>query len=398
MSVLLVAFFGSPTDVGHYASGLVALLLVQAVGETALRQAAVLMTGSPDGDRFIARAAVSTGVIGTIIMVGVAAAIGHGASATTLALLPLAAVPLISTWYLSELVQAQRSGQWTLIARSQAFASSAALLLALPPLWYLPTASGTLQTALTEAIFGILIVRARRAMERSAWEPHARSPLRLYTPIAVSNVIAWGQGQGERISLSFVGSQATLGVYTFAASVTRTAVLAMVTGVNNHLRTSLDASQSDQEFKARLGITLRLTILAALAVQALSSAIAVYVVPVLFGKQWTGAWQIIPVLGCGLAMASITGVTTVLLIQVGKERQLIGGQLFGVVVALTAGVVLSHSLVIGATFSAGKDILLTGVRMAFSRRYFRGRDLTLVCLLAAAEAGLCVFLASRIWP
>lgn len=386
ITVFAIALFGDPSEMGAYGTGVVALLLFQSLTDLALRQAGVVVIGGdPQVERQITRAAWlgaigATGATATTLLV----LLGPGRS--LLLTLPLALAPLTVAPAILRLVQLQRAGAWPTIARAQSISATASLILCLPLITLSPLLAASAQTLVVEAGFTLLVFRTPGSPTISLGTSYSGDLRHQFVPTAISNGIAWGQSQGERATLSVMGARNALGLYTLANSLTRTIQDAIVLGIVNYLRPLLAQQPTDAERIRELTRVMRLSMLVAFGVQAVTWAAATTILPPLLSESWDPALHLVPVLSACLLAPALIAPTTAALLQLGLSRVLITSQLSGCVLAIVTGLTLAHSMTIGAATIFAKDAILLAQRLYCLRNYGITRELRSIITGMSVEA------------
>ena len=160
--------------------------------------------------------------------------------AETMGLVPLCAVPLVSSFSVTPAVRLQRAMLFGVLARRQFLSAVCAAVVAVPELLTTPTAlAASLQFLLTEALLALSFLLPA-GMKRNVIKHESRRAVlpRSRTVMAV-NGIAWIRAQLDRIIAGLSASDATLGSTASLWLLGRTAADLAAILVGNVLRPAL---------------------------------------------------------------------------------------------------------------------------------------------------------------
>jgi O-antigen/teichoic acid export membrane protein len=393
--LLLIVFaaVSSPTAVGYYAAAMTAFMVLQAVTNGSAEQIATAAVTTEPGMRFLTRYKAWYMFAGCTWMAAVVVGIRLVGAPwlDTLSLLPLIPAPIVMASYLIPLARVQRAGQWRDLSLISATSSAIALCLTLPLVLVFHSALGsTLQLALTELLFAIRVRRkalaAPKVLEPA---PAGVSPKYASTFWGMSAFVLGLQGQYQldRVFVGALGGTATLGLFSFGWSLSRSITDSLQYGTLNVLRAKIvdGTTKTDAEIKdLTLAAVLRSTRLAAITV-ILVFAAARLVGPRILNSEWDGMLQIAPLM-------SITGLPAVCcycllpaLMYYRRMRFATGARIPGLMLAFGIGWASSHSLGTAVLFALVRELVAMAVMAVGARRVTSWR---MILLPLAWTAGL----------
>ncbi|TQS92787.1 hypothetical protein EU811_09335 [Arthrobacter sp. TS-15] len=387
----LLAVLVSPELVGVYATALMVLAAYQAISETTIRQIGVSLWNFRGAARFLEKSSALSGFIGMLAVCIVVAllAINMQSWTTFFKLVPLTAVPLVTSTYLSALSRAQRAPDgWPVIAKSQLIASAVSLAVSIPLMFIFDFGAASMQMLISELLFALLITRFK--------ERPLRSTLRVnffhsyYLPTALSNTFGWAQSQLERLILVLISTAPQVGSYSLSIAIARSGSDAIISALISVLRARL-SSTTDVEVKNKyLRAGLYRGIAAALVLQAFVCLAAVLVLPPLLGSEWKPAIQATIVFSASTVFAAAVWSLSAYLIDSGEARRLLPAQVIGIALSCGCGFLLSVSLVIGAAVCVGRDAVAVGMRMWLARAALGWREVLMVWFLGCVSIAISV--------
>jgi O-antigen/teichoic acid export membrane protein len=395
---LLLALASSPEAVGQYATVILSITIYQALTDGVIRQIGVEAWNYRNGRQFLRRSSRISGLLGTFIVSGflLVVCLPNFSWTLMLHLLPLVFVPLVSSGYLELLTRAQRTGDgWKRIAKAQMWGSLLSVLVAVPllPVWGVGAAA--IQVLLAELCFLVLIHLRPTTVPRT----ELRIPLwrRYYWPTAFSSVLGWSQSQLERLVLVVLASPGTLGIYSLAVAIARSASDAITAGLVNATRAQISAAvdEHQREIQLRRGLFAGMSI--ALAMQVMISLVSVFVLPRFLEEHWSDSIKLAPLFACTGVIAAIVWVTSAYIIACGKASMLIYAQGIGVVLSVVCGLVLNVSLFAGAYACIVRDLIGLCLRLILIRRSLKGDGFRIIVafLLSSLIVGLASMLVTQ---
>jgi O-antigen/teichoic acid export membrane protein len=403
--MLVLAAIVAPSIVGMYAWMVLALTLVQTVGDTAARQTAVVHAGSTGGDRFVRHfRRWSAGVGGLLLAATVAALFLTQAGPDrwqAIALVPFVLVPSCSALGLDALVRLQRAGRWKRIASSQAWSSTASLLCSVPILVTTHSLlASALQATLAEAGFALLNRRhAARSVPATTDDDRPGTSTSAvfgdYLHTALFALLGWGQGQTDRVSIGALAGDARLGQYAFAMSLSRSVGDAAALATINVLRPVLvGAARSGRgsEIVALAERSLRRSLALAVLAAALTTVGAHLLVAPFLTEAWDPALALVPVLALAVAPSVVAWTVTAILQAESRMRWASPIKAIGVLLSLPIGVVAVHDLDLAAWLVNARELVVMGLLLVAARHRapWRGGLLALGVVLVGATLWLLV--------
>jgi len=397
--MLVLAARLAPSVVGIYAWMILALTLVQTVGDTAARQTAVVHDGTASGARFIGRFRVWSAVVGGALLSVVVMALlltqAEQDRWQALALAPFVLVPAASAAGIDALVRLQRSGRWKDIASNQAWSSTCSLLCSVPTL----VATGSLlasalQALLAEAGFAVLNRRRAARLGRGADTGTRPSELtggvfRDYLHTALFALLGWGQGQTDRLSIGGLAGGSRLGQYAFAMSLSRSIGDAAALAAVNVLRPALTEAARDGRGSEIVAVTeaslRRSLVLAVVAAVATSIGVELIVAPFL-ADDWDPALALVPILALSVAPSVVAWSITAVLQAESRMRWASPIKAVGVLLSLPVGLVALQDLQLAAWLVNARELVVMALLLLAARHRapWRGALLALGVVLVGA--------------
>lgn len=427
--MLVLAAVLTPEIVGVYAWMILALTLVQTVGDTAARQTAVIHAGTIAGVRFVRRFRVATTLAGgtslAIVILMLLLTQDESIRWQILALLPFVLVPGCSALGLNALVSLQLAGRWRDIASAQATSSLASLFCSIPTLLLTQSLlASALQATLAELGFALLNRRRAARLLRNTsdasdatdttipapvasgtmkdGEPDhvtpERSAARDYLHTAVFALLGWGQGQTDRLSIGSLAGTAQLGQYSFAMSLSRSigdaAAVAAVNVVRPVLAEAARAGRRSELARIADGSLRRSIPLTALAAFITTAAVQLGVAPFL-GAGWDPALALVPILSLAVVPSVVAWTITAILQADGGMQRASGIKAVGVVLSIPIGIVALTDLQLAAWLVSGREVLIMGLLLLAARRHAPWRGA--LGATAVVLAGAAVWWAVGAW-
>jgi O-antigen/teichoic acid export membrane protein len=388
---LLLAVFTGPEFVGKYATVILAVTIYQTLTDGVIRQIGVEAWNFYNGKVFVRKSSALSGGAGFVIVAtGVWAVTANDFSwQLLLALLPLVFVPLVTCQYLGILTRAQRTPSgWTRIAKSQSLASLFSLAAAVPLLPLLGIGAASIQLLASELIFLAFISRKPDLIPQTrGWAPLWKG---YYFPTAVSSVLGWGQSQLERLILVVLAAPGTVGMYSLAVAIARSASDAITSGLVNAIRSQIasESSLESREHHLRRGIKIGLKI--SLPMQLVVTVASLYLFPVFLDASWSDALLTAPVFAATGVFAAVIWVTSSYVITIGQSKRLITAQVAGILLSIACGYLLNVSLFAGALMCIVRDSIGLFLRLYIVRKSldFRFISIIVAALLASVLLGL----------
>ena len=329
-----------------------------------------------------------------VVAVGVLYGLHPSERTAALALLPMALVPMFSAIELRAVVALQAAHEWRRFARAQAIAAVSSLGVTVPVVLVTRSlVAASLQAALSEFLFAVLTTRAVRQIGFVTRLPedrfaNARSRLlREYGAAVTYTVLGWGQNQADRVAVGFSAGTATLGAYSLATSLARSAGEAASNASVNVLRAQIGNVElhTDRALRTVAEASLKRSLGLLLVLVMLTVAGTEFAIRPVLGAAWRPALDVVPALSTGTIPNLVEWSTTSVLQAQGRLRRALPFKAIGILFALPIGIVAASSLQTAAWLALSRDVFVA-VAM-------------LICAGSAApwkwgrRAGLVTFLA-----
>lgn len=394
---LLLALFTGPEMVGKYATVILAMTAYQALADGVIRQVGVEAWNYRNGEAFILKSSYFSALIGFCFIFAACLMVSAWSllSPMFLMVLPLVFVPIVTSLYLPSLTKAQRTpAGWKSIAKSQSIAAISSVVVAAPLLPIIGIGASASQVLLAEAVF-LFVIRSQKYASPSG-SNSAQLWRKYYFPTAVSSVLGWGQSQLERLVLVVFASSASVGVYSLAVSLARSASDAVTAGLVNAVRSQISTSGTRAERKFHLGRGIVVGLRISLVMQLGITLVCVLVLPKILNPSWKPALAVAPVFAATGVLAAVVWVASAYIISSGRSSRLLIAQGVGIALSIVCGYLLGVSLLFGAVACLVRDAVGMGMRLYIVRNALEKR--TLVHLgLALIFAGVVV-LFSQLMP
>lgn len=377
LMLMLAGYTGTET-VGIYAMVTLMYTAVMAATDSAVRQVIIRAVTEPEGRRFLRRyqlAAPIAGVLligGLIIVLRLTGTISTWRMAAELG--PIALAPIASAAGISAVGRMQLNGQWNALARGQFIASALSVGVAIPLLMAQHSIFGpALQTLLAEGIMALFCLHMAGALPRRAQydvppTPGQKSIESDWTSMAAYSLLAWAQGQAERVLLGGLAGPGVLGTYSMASNVGRSAGDALAASTANVTRAAVATHGDPKEIQRVTEHTMRRTLLLALMAFGASVVLAAVLRPIL-GEEWQEALSIVPVLAISAVPSVLAWTGSVLQLRAGRGWTTLYAPLAGVALAIIIAIAASHSLLLAAYFVVLRDLVVVTVAFLLVRAY-----------------------------
>lgn len=353
--ILTLAAFTSPHYVGIYNLVTLIYTAIQVTIDSGARFAVIRVLTEPGGMRIMNRYRAVMPVVAFVILAGFMLFLLHNGTLENwgefLQVLPVALAPGFGALGLLYVGTLQATNQWGTLARMQLRASVAGLAVGGAVLVMTRSLLGpSLQLAVTEGTFALLCWRAaRRSTEplpRST--PGEKSILSDMTTMSGYALMAWLQGQAERLFMTVFAGTAVLGTYTAGSAVGRAPGDALAASTANMVRVGVADKETPDEIRDASDHYLFRALILAVAGVVVSQVAAIVLTPVL-GEEWRPAMAMVPF----IAMVSFPGVlswaASVLLVRTGAAWKTFVGPVIGIVFGAVIAWVASFNLQLAAT-------------------------------------------------
>lgn len=374
--MLLLASIVAPDVVGVYALGVLALTLFQSVTDGSVRQIAVKAIQSQEGLGFIRSYRIRVALLGALLMAVFVFMTYYWQPASlkpyTLALLPLLVVPVITAFRVTAIAVLQRDNKWKLLARAQLMAAASSLLISIPILILTRSIwASSFQMVLTEAVFGILVVRwSRHVPEKrlTGGVVGVGSVNREYRHLALYSGLGWGQSQADRVLLAFFAGPVALGLYTLAQSLSRSVGDSLSTSTANVLRPALLKDRiSIEEIRLKTAPILRRACHMSGLCTFFVILVSTLLLPLLLPPEWGVALSATGIMALAVGPTMLAWSITVVLIAMNKVKWAAPIKLIGVVMALPIALAAVSDIQSAAVLVVVRDVVLA-VLMIFVAR------------------------------
>ncbi|MGO4957015.1 lipopolysaccharide biosynthesis protein [Luteococcus sp. Sow4_B9] len=377
LMLMLAGYTGTET-VGIYAMVTLMYTAVMAGTDSAVRQVIIRAVTEPEGRRFLQVYRLAAPLVGVVLIGGLILVLRLngtiGSWTMALELMPIALAPIASAAGIAAVGRMQLNGQWRMLARGQFLASAISVGIAIPLLMVQRSIFGpALQTLLAEGIMAIFCIRMAGAMPRRgdyevAATPEQKSIRSDWTSMAAYSVLAWLQGQAERVLLGGFAGPSVLGTYSMASNVGRSAGDALAASTANVTRAAVASHGDPKEIQRVTEHTMRRTIALALMAFAASVVLAAILRPIL-GEDWNEALSIVPVLAISAVPSVLAWTGSVLQLRAGRGWTTLYAPLAGVALAIIIAVAASHSLLLAAYFVVLRDLVVVTIAFLMVKDY-----------------------------
>ncbi|MDO5697720.1 MAG: oligosaccharide flippase family protein [Dermatophilus congolensis] len=372
-AVVMVAFaaFTAPDAVGVYSWVALTYTLYQALAENALRNQAVLAVAKPRHVASVRRSARTAAVFGSTLvaltLIWLWFRHGDTLGMHVLGLVPFVAAPFITTSGIVPMARMQYNNDWNLLARYMLIASLAGLSLSFATVVLTHSALAMAVHLLTqESTFLYLLRKRSRQIEITPHEK-SRHPREGMASLVAISTLGWSQGQLERVFVGGLAGVATLGTYSTAVTMGRSAGEALSVATANYLRAQISA-ETDSARHPRLvrNVMTISAVSATLAVGAVLLLTALVLEPIL-GDVWRTTLEAVPFLAIATIPYSVSLALQVMAIYNDKHAASVIPSVLGLVCAPLIGWVALTSIHYAALVVIGKELMLLMVTYGMSR-------------------------------
>ena len=362
---MVVAATSAPRLFGYYAIATLILTACQAMTDAPVRQIGPLAYPTASGRRLMRLMRPVTAVTGGIALFAYLASLSiAGSPEAAAALAPLAFVPPVWAIYQTRLVRLQRSESWAHLSRYQSIASIVSLGCALPLIAYSGILAASVQSLAAEAAFAVLLFVRPMARQMEPVEDD-QSFLRMFGSVAAGNALGWSQAQVERLTLGALGGSAAVGIYSFAAALSRSLADAIGSGFVNVLRARLAIAAHDRR-GSEVDSMICLASPVALVIYVTLSIGSVLILPRILSDQWIPAVKLVPWLALGLIPACWSWLLGEYLVRQSLGSSLARIQGFATGFGLLVGGCLALNLWVGVGAVVLREILTLGLELKVS--------------------------------
>lgn len=366
MLMVLLAAYVDPFAVGLYAWMILALTFSQSALDVPLRQISIEAVASADGVAFVRRIGRTGSVFASfgllcvlviIVLVRPGEALVRG-----IELLPLLFVPFATLSGLGFVARLQAAGGWAVLARSQAVAALAALLVTLPLL----IATGSLAAAATQPLLaeGINTLLCRRQAKGlpiahgHASQDELRRLRNEWRGAQAYSLLGWAQGQSDRVFVGAFAGATLLGSLSYAAALGRTGGDAATNAGVNVLRAQLRRDMSAGQVRSITeSLTAKLVAVAVCGVIGVWVA-ATWILPLIVSPGWASALKAAPVIALSTVATAVAWHATAIVVLRGRTRQALPARVFGIALGLLVAIAAVHSLLFAALMIVAREVAI----------------------------------------
>ncbi|RKQ33112.1 lipopolysaccharide biosynthesis protein [Kocuria tytonis] len=393
--LLTLAAFTSPHYVGIYNVVTLLYTAIQVTIDSGARFAVMRVLTEPGGMRIMNRYRVIMPVVAFAILAGLMLFLLHNGTLENwgefFQVLPVALAPGFGALGLLYVGTLQATSQWGALARLQLRAALLGLTVGGTTLVLTHSLLGpSLQLAVTEGAFAVLCWR--RARRNTLPIPHSapgkQSILSDMGAMSGYALLAWFQGQAERLFMTVFAGTAVLGTYTAGSAVGRAPGDALAASTANMVRVGVADKETEEDVRdASDHYLFRALLLAVVGV--LAAQVAAIVLTPLLGEKWIPAMSMVPF----IAMVSFPGVlswaASVLLVRTGSAWKTFVGPVIGMVFGAVIAWVASFDLHLGATVLVAREFTVVLVAYLFIGRAAPWRSFWFAVGLSVVGLGAC---------
>jgi O-antigen/teichoic acid export membrane protein len=327
---LILATFLSPAGIGVYSWVIIGLTFYQSVTDAAVRQIAVPSVSGHAGLNFLRKyswwSAVSGGLALVALLLVLALTLPNHISGQAWLLLPVVVIPAVTAVRAKYVAYLQKGSEWRLLAGAQLFAAAFSFAVSIPLLILTRSLLATaIQLALTEFWFSAQVILAAR---KKGWARYAQalpqgdSPAREFRHISAYSLLGWLQGQGDRLLIALMTGPATLGLYAFAWSLSRSVGDAVSNSTANVLRPVIVQSPklSSKEIARNADRLLLRSLVMSAAIVIVTSTVSKYVMPLILDRSWDSSLNLVPIMSLSIIPTLLAWSLTVILMATGSLR------------------------------------------------------------------------------
>lgn len=388
-SALIVLFLAAvlpPSVVGLYSAVMVAVTLMQAISDGAVRQIAVSAIDSVEGRRFLRNYSVATASFGGLFIASicfVVASSNADIAAQGLSLLPLALIPAVTSARVKPLAVIQSAGRWASLARIQLIASAVSFAVSVGILFLTQSlVAAAVQGLMTESAFTLLVwLMAKRISLPNVSGSGAKTTGfgREFLHLSLYAALAWLQSQADRVLLLGIAGTGTLGLYSLSWSISRAGSDALAASTANVARPILLRDHDERAF-AR---TLERALYAQAAIWTLTVAGTVFVVAPILGPPWAAAVAAVPVLALSGFASVVEWSATVAMVKNARIRWAAPIKAAGVVLAIPIALIAVNDLWLASWWVVGRECVVM-ILMGLATRGPVGRASAMAMALTVA--------------
>lgn len=401
--MLLVAAYTNPYQVGIYSWVALVYTATVAALDSPARQVIVRAITEPGGMRFLSRYQKIYPAIAFVVITGAIAILwGVGVIpnwGTALDLMPFAVAPVFTSWGLSYVGLLQTTNRWHELARAQLIASVVSVGLALPVLLLTHNLLGpSLQTLVGEIVFAYWCRRRARFQRRA----EQNVPDRIVPPddaksitydmvgMAAYSLLAWVQGQAERLFIGAFSGAALLGTFSTAANVGRAPGDALGASTANLTRTAIAPHFEPKAVRETSEKLMLKTLALAFGAPLSATAFALLIGPLL-GADWKPAMRVVPILSISAFPSVMSWAASVLQMKAGRANRAVWAPILGIAFGALIGLTAAHSLALACYFVIVREVAVVTLAFTLVRSYAPWRAYAVCMGIVAALTTVCLF-------
>lgn len=296
--MLTLAALTSPDLVGIYAWAALALTLVSACSDAALRQIIITLFRNQASLAFLRRYRWTAAVVGTLamgIVILTLALLNLGRPETirqALSLLPMALVPAVLAWSVLHIGYLQLRNAWRTLAGTQFWAALGSLVVTLP----IVLATGSLLAAALQPLiteFVVALIARSRALRLNEVEflrniPDHSIGNNEYWHATVLSILGWFQSQSDRLLVGLIGGTTLLGLFNTGWALGRSGAESLGAAAANVMRSQMRdvESQTPERQREMMSRPLIMCAFAGLGVALVTVSLSVWVIGPILGDEW----------------------------------------------------------------------------------------------------------------
>lgn len=394
--MLLVARMTSPYEVGIYAYAVIAYTAVMAATDSGGRQVVIRALTEPDGAPFLRRYEVLVPILGIVVVGGalvwlrVSGVAGHWGVVWDLT--PFVVAPLFTALCLRHVGLLMATAQWRALARGQLVASIVSVAVATPVLFWTHSLLGpALQTLVAEMAFYLFCRWRARGVDTTALTPAPPdvSIGRDMIGMSAYGLVAWAQGQAERVFVGVLAGTDTLGRYNTGAALGRAPGDALGASTANVARTAVASASSPADVRKLMERTLNKSLVLALLAPA-TTVVAAILLRRFLGPSWGPALDIVPILSLTAFPSVLAWSATVLQMKAGKAVHALWAPVVGIAMAAIIAWAATYSLELAAYCVVIREVVVVAVAFAIARAWAPWRSFAISTGLVALGTVACL--------
>lgn len=402
--MLTLAALTSPDIVGIYAWAALALTLISACSDTAIRQIIITLFEAQTSIQFLRRYQRLSAILGSgamlLAIAALAASTPNALMPHAASLLPMALVPSVIAVSIAHVGYLQLRQEWRLLAGMQLWAALGGLAIAVPTL--LMTGSlvaAALQTLITELIVAVLARNwAQRLGERefiTRLPPATARPNEFWHSVVLC-LLGWAQSQSDRLFVGLMGGTQLLGLFNTGWALGRSGSEALGAATANVMRSHMRDAETESADRQRehMSRLLMLSVVAGLAIGLVTMLASDLIVRPVLGPEWTSAIDAAVVLAICTPAVAVSWALSAALASRARIKWGTPAKAVGIVLSLVIALAALQSLVWAALVVLAREwivLLLSGIALKLGLPW---RAIAAGILATGVMAGLAILLLS----